>query len=504
MPPPFPQKSFTERFGVDAQERILGGVLSLPDLYPSLRPLLRDIWFDDALRAVVGFMHEHHDKFGALPTQVFVEGWRKRPFPVPEPGVVNPQWLAQEAKDHARYKAQEHMILEGVNWLQSDRMDLFHAAYEESQEIGAGEPDAPPFATLWIDETHKVPPPEYLIAPWLMRDTVTCLYGAPGSFKSFFALHAALCLATGTPWNGQPVPKVPVIYVAAEGQGGIALREDAWKACHHVTPARGDLVNITEPLRLLDPAHVSLFIAYVQRLEQQHGTKFGLLVLDTYSQCIAGHDENSTEVGSAASAAMIRLRRELGVTVLFVHHEGKDKARGMRGAGALRANTDAAIEISRSESALLAEAHVERMKDGEAGARIPFTLRAVPVPRLAGARVASSLVCDIGGELAPGQAAPSTTMDRMQERLLLRSILQSLTEGESRTVAGLTGTVPGMHANPHYKAKVAAALPLDAEVEVRDGAGEVLGVLCRRLAPGLPAHRFGEVACLRKSGQAAE
>lgn len=184
-----------------------------------------------------------------------------------------------------------------------------------------------------------------------------------------------------------------------------------------MTPARADLLNITEPLRLLEPAHVSLFISYIWRLEQQHGTKFGLLVLDTYSQCIAGHDENSTEVGSAA---MIRLRRELGVTVLFVHHEGKDKSRGMRGAGALRANTDAAIEISRSEDALLAEVHMERMKNGEAGAR------AWSLP-----------VCNIEGELAPGQVAPTTAMARMQENVLLRAVLNALEEGENRTVAGL-------------------------------------------------------------------
>ena len=227
-------------------------------------------------------------------------------------------------------------------------------------------------------------------------------------------------------------------------------------------------------------------------------------MLDTYSQCIAGHDENSTEVGSAASAAMIRLRRELGVTVLFVHHEGKDKARGMRGSIALRANTDAAIGIDRSEDALLAEAHVERMKDGEAGGRIPFSLRAVPVPRLAGARIASSLVCDIGGELAPGQAAASTAMSRMQEGLLLRSILHALHEGESCTVAGLTRTVPGLHCNTHYKDRIAAALPLDAEVEVRDGGGRVLGALCRRLVPSLPDHKFGEVVCVRKPEHAAE
>ena len=74
---------------------------------------------------------------------------------------------------------------------------------------------------------------------------------------------------------------------------------------------------------------------------------------------------------------------------------------------------------------------------------------------------------------------------------------------EARTVAGLTKTVSGLHCNTHYKDRIAAALPPDVEVEVRDGEGRVLGALCRRLVPNLPDHKFGEVVCVRKPEHAA-
>jgi RecA-family ATPase len=122
------------------------------------------------------------------------------------------------------------MLMRSTEHFENDEMHRIDSEYQTAVNAGLrGDADTPPFQTLYIDETHLVPPPEYLIEPWLVSDTVTCLYGQPGSFKSFFAVHAAMCLATGTPFNGKLVRKTPVIYLAAEGQGGIAMRQDAWK-----------------------------------------------------------------------------------------------------------------------------------------------------------------------------------------------------------------------------------------------------------------------------------
>ena len=53
---------------------------------------------------------------------------------------------------------------------------------------------------------------------------VSCLYGGPGTVKSFILMHLLACVAIGTPWVGREVIQAPVVYIGAEGAGGIKKR----------------------------------------------------------------------------------------------------------------------------------------------------------------------------------------------------------------------------------------------------------------------------------------
>jgi RecA/RadA recombinase len=59
----------------------------------------------------------------------------------------------------------------------------------------------------------------------LPRRGVAAIYGKPGAFKSFLAMHLALCVAVGRPWAGRAVTKAPVIYIGAEGAAGLRKRK---------------------------------------------------------------------------------------------------------------------------------------------------------------------------------------------------------------------------------------------------------------------------------------
>ena len=491
-----------ERFGEDDQLILLGCLLGRPSIYPSLRPLLLPRYWDDCLRPFVFLMNEHQDQFGCLPSPRYIEIKLGRILPALEPEVASEAWLRRNAAEFARFKAYESAVLDGVDHIMNGRFDRLDADMDAARQVGSGS-DAPPFRTMFADETHLVPPPEYLIEPWLVRDTVTCVYGVPGAFKSFWCLHAAMCLATGTAFNGQPVERTGVAYVAAEGQGGIALRQDAWVEHHGVRPGRADLVNICEPVRLLDPAHVQQFITYLQLLQKQHNTRFGLVVLDTYSQCISGAQENAPEVGSAAAQAMIRIRRELGCTVLFVHHLGKDRERGMRGAGNLRGNTDGAVLVERGEERMAATAKVERVKDAPGGATMEFGMKVVPIPRLAGQRVDASLVVEFGTPI-PGTdavASAGSALQRLFDGQVLRQINEAMRVGETCSVKKLIERIDGMHNNTRCKDRIKALLPLDARVEVQDNAGSVLGVLRRHEDQGNAQNTSGLVSRESPPGQ---
>lgn len=226
-------------------------------------------------------------------------------------------------------------------------------------------------------------------------------------------------------------------------------------------------------------------------------------MFDTYSQCISGADENATEVGSAGAQAMIRIRRELGCTVLFVHHTGKDKERGMRGSGILRANIDGAVLVERVEGQMAATAKVDRIKDAPRGEPIEFQMTTVPIPRLAGQRIDASLVVGFGAPIAGASGAPTaaSALQRLFDGQVLRQINEAMRVGETCSVQKLTERIEGMHNNTRHKDRIKHVLPLNQLVEVKDNAGSVVGLLRRHEDGGNPQNTSGMVSREPPPGQ---
>lgn len=88
--------------------------------------------------------------------------------------------------------------------------------------------DALRMAALSGSDLESIPPPQPLIEGILFRGTLAALFGPPGVGKSFLAMSWALSIAAGTDWLGRKVHGGPILYVAAEGTSGLALRRRAW------------------------------------------------------------------------------------------------------------------------------------------------------------------------------------------------------------------------------------------------------------------------------------
>ena len=74
-----------------------------------------------------------------------------------------------------------------------------------------------------------------------------------------------------------------------------------------------------------------------------------VLIIDTWAMLTASMDENSGKDMSAAMAALRQLQtRVFNLTIIIIHHGGKDGSRGMRGHSSLLAAVDVAIEVDRS------------------------------------------------------------------------------------------------------------------------------------------------------------
>ncbi|WPL17345.1 Regulatory protein RepA [Thiorhodovibrio winogradskyi] len=186
----------------------------------------------------------------------------------------------------------------------------------------------------------------WLVDRWLPGGgTLVAMIAAAKSGKSFVALDMACHIAAGLPeWHGYAVTQAPVLYIAAEGQHGLLVRLAAWLRAHDRDPTGGlpglDIEPL--PIRLDDPEQLAELVPVIRRRIDM-GARYRLIVIDTLARSMTG-DENSTRDMGALIDACGQLQRA-GMTVLLIHHLGKDRSAGARGSSALPGAVEMQLDI---------------------------------------------------------------------------------------------------------------------------------------------------------------
>lgn len=210
----------------------------------------------------------------------------------------------------------------------------------------------------------------------LVTGAMSVLYGQSNCGKTFFALDIALHVARGATWFDREITQGPVLYLALEGGHGIRNRIVAYRTEHDLDDAVLPFYVVPQSLNLLDPAgDLAAIIKTAEELAAIAGVKLTLIVVDTLSRAMAGGNENAPEDMTALVAAGDYLRKATGAHVMWVHHSGKDEARGARGHSSLRAATDTEIEVISDDNGRRAE--VRKQRDLEGGDTIQFELHSV-------------------------------------------------------------------------------------------------------------------------------
>lgn len=172
---------------------------------------------------------------------------------------------------------------------------------------------------LSISQVLEMPPPEWLIEGYQPKDALSCIYGPFGVGKSFVAIDQALCVAAGIPWLGNEVKQGPVVYVAAEGVRGYGKRIQAWSDFNGVEPP-GDFWCVGGAVQLLREGDIS----DLERVIGEMDRKPAQVVIDTFSRCFVGGNENLQQDVGVAVDAMNRLQRISGANVMVIHHTGRN------------------------------------------------------------------------------------------------------------------------------------------------------------------------------------
>lgn len=262
------------------------------------------------------------------------------------------------------------------------------------------------------EEMDLTPEPEWIIPDVIPESSIVLMTARKGSFKTFLALDIALAIATGRETFGvRPRVSGPTFYGGHEGLHLIKKKHrTAWRlakgqhkrTAFYAAPgpilARGDQQE------------------FIDQIKHRCGMRVPrLIVLDTYSACMVGMDENSPGDANTFILFCRTLIEEFpGCSVLVPAHFGKDESRGTRGSNALEAGVDTVLDVRRHGESTTVEVKVRHHRGAEERQE-PWTFE--------GKKVAGSLVFQ---PTTPIEHEKATTRENKFERKKIGAALKSL------------------------------------------------------------------------------
>jgi hypothetical protein len=239
------------------------------------------------------------------------------------------------------------------------------------------------FKVMFEQELIDQPQIRYIVEDFLPEDTTIVGWGESQACKSFVFLDVALSLTHGVRWHGLKTHSCAVAYIAAEGARGIGKRVRGWKQQHKIDHATSPFALIPSAVNILKVDDVKKLIWQLKKLQKEHNVKLGLVVIDTLAKCMVGGDENAAKDMGLAVSHTDLIREELGgISVVSVHHCGKDLTKGPRGSYSLFAgvNTSIFIERHKSDGEDFITVALDKQKDDESDLDIKLNVVKVQLP----------------------------------------------------------------------------------------------------------------------------
>jgi len=163
----------------------------------------------------------------------------------------------------------------------------------------------------------EFPPNTWLVKDLIPKDGITCISGQPKVGKSIVALNLAISLVTNQKWLEYfEVEQSSVLYISKDEPATLTqqrLKEMMQNNGIEDLP----LTFITEKDLLLEN---NSYVNYLIKIIKEK--KVSVLIIDSFRRIFTG-DENSSQVISSIQNKL-RAFSDLGVTIIFIHHHGKE------------------------------------------------------------------------------------------------------------------------------------------------------------------------------------
>lgn len=295
--------------------------------------------------------------------------------------------------------------------------------------------DVTPAAVLDSSQTFT----DELVEDVLTKHGVSVVYGASNSGKTFFAIDLAGAIAQGIRWNDKNTRKTAVLYLATESPSSVRNRLSAYMDHHGLDML--DVFVAAKPINLFesdaDVSRVSEEIAYIERA---YDVRVGLIIGDTMARIAAGANENAGEDMGVVMSNADKMCRATGCAFMWIHHSGKDEAKGARGWSGIRAHIDTEIEIKDADEQGVHSAEITKQRDlAGKGTRYGFRLGVKRLGLNAWGNVRTT--CVVTPEIAPDKSKGGRPNE--SEAAIL-TFLRNRGAGarKSEIVEGLDGILP--------------------------------------------------------------
>jgi hypothetical protein len=181
-------------------------------------------------------------------------------------------------------------------------------------------------------------------------------------------------MATGRKWSGKLTVPSRVLYVLGEGKASLLKRVQVWAEYYKITQEEVSKLNSNFRVSFSVPQMASK--ASVDNMLAEltsEGFNPEVIVIDTFARSFVGLDENSQQDTGMWVESADRLRN-LGYTVIFLHHTKKSTELGYqyRGSSAIMGAMDTAMILSRSGDSGLVKLKITEQKDRDEGTAMYF------------------------------------------------------------------------------------------------------------------------------------
>ncbi|HGS5189071.1 TPA: helicase RepA family protein [Vibrio parahaemolyticus] len=215
---------------------------------------------------------------------------------------------------------------------------------------------------------------EWLVKSIFPKYSLGVIYGKSGSRKSFIAIDISCAIATGSSWQDRKTHAGAVVYVAAEGQIGMSRRVRAWEIVNGKKVEH--LYILGQNVIMSEQSARNDLVESIRQIEDTHGVKVELIVLDTLARNFEG-DENSSDAMGKFIRGCDLVKEVTNASILCVHHSGKDASRGGRGSSALVGACDFEFQVKHDSKTGFTTLTNTKQKDAEAAADMVFEFKPI-------------------------------------------------------------------------------------------------------------------------------